>query len=320
MTVSQRASRLIFRLFSNWPAKALALGAAILLYLLVGLDSLEERYITVPVRLDLPPTLVPAAEYPNFARVYLRGRGSDIFSISEDDIQVSADFSSYSQEGVFQASLTHRRLGVAETIEPLEVRVEPGLITLTLEDRVSATVPVIPILSGSPAPGFELSSYSVIPSEIRIYGPRSAVQRVNELNTESIELSGQDEDFSVRVSVLQSDPLIRFEDARLVEFRGEISDSILVNTFENVPVVILGLDPAFSAVPAEREGSIRAQASQSLINQTDPESISLAIDASDISEPGRYLLPVRPVVPRGFVIFRFDPLEIEVDIIGGGLE
>jgi hypothetical protein len=55
MTVSQRASRLIFRLFSNWPAKALALGAAILLYLLVGLDSLEERYITVPVRLDLPP-------------------------------------------------------------------------------------------------------------------------------------------------------------------------------------------------------------------------------------------------------------------------
>jgi YbbR domain-containing protein len=233
---------------------------------------------------------------------------------------VSADFSSYSQEGVFQASLTHRRLGVAETIEPLEVRVEPGLITLTLEDRVSATVPVIPILSGSPAPGFELSSYSVIPSEIRIYGPRSAVQRVNELNTESIELSGQDEDFSVRVSVLQSDPLIRFEDARLVEFRGEISDSILVNTFENVPVVILGLDPAFSAVPAEREGSIRAQASQSLINQTDPESISLAIDASDISEPGRYLLPVRPVVPRGFVIFRFDPLEIEVDIIGGGLE
>jgi hypothetical protein len=79
MTVSQRASRLIFRLFSNWPAKALALGAAILLYLLVGLDSLEERYITVPVRLDLPPTLVPAAEYPNFARVYLRGTGERYF-------------------------------------------------------------------------------------------------------------------------------------------------------------------------------------------------------------------------------------------------
>jgi hypothetical protein len=64
MTVSQRASRLIFRLFSNWPAKALALGAAILLYLLVGLDSLEERYITVPVRLDLPRPWFPRRNIP----------------------------------------------------------------------------------------------------------------------------------------------------------------------------------------------------------------------------------------------------------------
>jgi hypothetical protein len=318
MNAGKRISRAFIRLFSNWPAKALALAAAILLYLLVGLDSLEERYITVPIRLDLPAGLVPAEEYPGYARVYLRGEGADIFSINEEDIQVSADFSSYRNEGVFQAPLTHRRLGVAEGIEPLEVRVEPGLITLNLESRVTVDMPVVPAISGSPAPGYELNSYTVIPDRIRIYGPRSVISRINELQTETVELSGQDSDFVTRVAVIQSNPLIYFEDSRLVEFRAEIGDSILVNTFDNVPVVILGLSTDLTARIENGEGSIRVQASQSLINDTDPEALSLTVDASEIDGPGSYTLPVRPVVPRGFVIFRFDPVEVELEVLEDG--
>ncbi len=314
MSSRRSLSQIIVRLFSNWPAKALALGAAILLYLLVGLENLEERYITLPIRLELPQNLVPAKEYPAFARVYIRGQGDDIYSITEDEIQISADFRQFSREGEYRVALEERRLGLAASIEPLEIRIEPGLLELTLEQRVSAMVPVVPAISGSPAPGYELSSYSVIPDQVEIYGPRSVISQVNELNTEEIELGAQDGDFVLRVALVAPNPLLRFEGSRLVEFRAEISDSILVNTFENVPLIILGLSDEFSADLAVPGGSIRVQASQSLINQTDPEAISLAVDASDIDAPGAYTLSVRPVVPRGFVIFRFDPVEIDIEI------
>lgn len=303
---------MIRQLFINWPAKALALVGAILLYLMVNLNSMEERYISVPVELELPDNLVPAELYPGFARVYLRGRGEDIFAIEEDEIQVSADFSAYQNDGVFQVPLEYRRLGKAEGMEPLELRIEPSMLTLTLEEKAQAELPIVARISGSPAAGFELSSYSVIPDSITVSGPKSAVDNISELQTEIIDMNGHDEDFSLRVAVQQANPLLSFEGSRLVEFRAKIEDSILVNTFEDVPIVLLGLEPGLSASLAVESGSIRAQASQRMINQLDPDAISLAVDASDIDGPGEYSLSVRPVVPRGFVVFRFDPLEILV--------
>lgn len=318
MNFVTRANRFLRSLSNNWPAKAISVGAAIIMYLLVGLNNMEERYISVPIRVQLPDDLVAAQEYPSFARVYLRGEGEGIFRISEDEIQITADFTQYGSPGVYRVALEHRRLGMAESVEPLEVRIEPGLLSIELQAKSRKVVDVIPRFSGSPASGYELASYSVFPSSVEVYGPEGVLEEIVEVETESIELGGQDGSFSTRVPLIKPHPLVHFDSTSIVDFRADISESILVNTFENVPVSVIGLDSRFSVEIDDVTGSIRAQAGQSLIDRTSPEAISLVVDAGDIDEPGEYTLPVRPVVPRGFVIFRFDPLELVLQVEPAG--
>ncbi len=270
--------------------------------------------MNLPIVIELPGDLVAAEEYPSYAQVYFRGEADDIFSISESEIQIVADFSDYSAPGLYRVALSARKMGRAEDIEPLEIRVEPGMLTLPLEERVGARIEVIGRTSGTPASGYELVSYSVVPSHIRVYGPRSEIEALSELYTADVELQGQQGNFASRVPVMLPSPLLHFSDIRIVEFRAEISESILVNTFENIPVTVLGLDPRFAVDLQGLTGSIRAQASQSLIGQTSRDVISLAVYADSIEREGSYMLPVRPLVPRGFVIFRFDPVELVLDV------
>lgn len=314
----QALKRFIKDIFSDWTAKSIALVAAIVLFFLVGLTGLEERYISVPVRVVLPDNLVAGEEYPRFVRVYLRGVGDDIFSLTEDEISVIADFSGYDRPGIFRAGIIHNRLGKAKNMEPLEVRLEPGLLTVTLEEKAVAEVEVIPQINTAPASGFELTSYTAIPSQVRISGPRSAVENVVEIRTEKIDLSSQNNNFSTRVALIRPHPLVGFEDSSLVEFRAEIDESILVNNFDDIPLSITNLAPALRAELGGLRGTIRVQASQSLIDRTNPDTIGLLLDGSGISEAGEYVLPVTPVVPRGFVVFRFEPVELVVSIRESG--
>ncbi len=315
--MSTRSLRPFFRnIFNDWPAKIVALALAIILYFIVGLTGVEERYITVPIRVMLPENFVAGEEYSRFVRVYLRGEPDDIFSIAEDEIPVTADFSPFSQPGIFRAALSHTRLGISANLGSLEVRLDPDILTLTLEEKRVVEVDIVPAIINEPSAGFELTSYSVIPPRTRIFGPLSVVEEFREIRTEPIDLSRQSSSFSNRISLLRPHPLIGFEDTALVEFRAEINESVLVNTFENIPIAISNLAPGLSAELGGLQGSIRAQVSQSLIDQTNPEAIGLVIDGTNIRGPGNYTLPVTPVIPRGFIIFRYEPTELNVTIQG----
>ena len=314
MTSSHPLKRFLQGLSRKWPAKAIALAAAIILYLLVGLTGLEERYITVPIRVVFPENLVAGQEYSRFVRVYLRGEPDNIFSITENHISITADFSAYDRPGIFRVALAHQRLGEVEGMEELEVRLEPGVLGLTLEQKTIAEVDVVPLISTNPAAGYELTSYTTIPSRVQISGPSSAVEGLLEVGTEAIDLSSHNNSLISRVSLTRPHPLVGFENTSVVEFRAEINESILVNTFDDIPVSIIDLRSGLRAELGDLKGSIRAQASQSLIDQTSPESIGLVVDGGAIRGPGEYTLSVRPVVPRGFVIFRFDPVELLITI------
>ena len=78
----------------------------------------------------------------------------------------------------------------------------PAEIDVTFEKRGSKTVRVRPDYTGEPAAGFLLAGVSVDPLRVRITGARRAVQRVTEVATEPIDLSGlaESEEREVKLS------------------------------------------------------------------------------------------------------------------------
>jgi len=176
------------KVFDQWPAKVLALVAALLLFLFNRFDSLQVRSFSIPLRLVTDTALVPAQDFSHRVKVTLRGTGDLVSTVTEGDLEALVDYSGHQGEGVFSAPIQVNRRGAAAESAALEVTVDPLVLNLHLERKVVKTVPVHPNFVGEPSKDYEMSGFQVVPSIITVEGPRSVVDKVTAVSTEPIEL------------------------------------------------------------------------------------------------------------------------------------
>ncbi|MFW6215452.1 MAG: YbbR-like domain-containing protein [Alkalispirochaetaceae bacterium] len=305
------------RLLRNWPAKVLSFVAALMLLVFHNITTLEERFISVPLELRLDESLVPASDYPRQVRVRLRGDSEEVFRVVEESITAYADLTEHESEGEYRGGVRIADTEAIGRIDPLEITVEPEEISVRLEEKLVRSIEVEPTLSGFPPSGFELTNYQMNPSAIQVEGPESTVRGIDELGTEEIDLSGRREDFSERVRIIRPAPLVEFPGGNVVEFRGFIEEGVVLNTFEPVEVVVLGLSPELELASDLPSGLVRVQASQRILDQTAASDVQLTVDASVVDAPGVYELRVVPQVPQGFVVLRYEPSTVEITISAG---
>ncbi len=298
----------------NWPAKVLSIVVAILLFTFNRMSTLEERFFSVPLRVNLDGNLVPASSYPRMVRVTLRGEANSVFPILEEDIEAILDLSKYKSEGVYKAPVLIRKKGTATGVDPLEVHVDPLEVAVAIERKDSKKVSVTPSFRGYLENGYELSSYVIEPPTIDISGPAGIVARINDVTTDFVELSGRKEDFVATVKLLNKDPLLSIAGDGRVEFRGTIQQSIMIRTFDRLPIVLSGLRDGFIARPQINFGSVKLQGSQNDLETYVPDASLLSLDCSDVNDAGLYILPLVVLVPPNFTIVRFDPVEIAVEV------
>ena len=307
-------SEFFSRLIENWPAKIIALAVALVIVLLNDLSEIDERYFTVPLTLELSDTLVPGAEYTSRVQVQLRGPEDRIFDVLEDDVLAVADLSAHTADGVFRAPIEVRRDGAAADLDGLEITVDPPQVTVTLEERLSRSVEVVPNLTGFPPSGYELSDYRISPTAIDVVGPRSRVEPITQILTEAISLTGRNGDFTESVRLSRPDSLVSFPGGDLVDFRGLIVETIVQTNFSDLEITIVDLDPSLAVISAVQTGTIRAQGRQIDVEGVPTERIGLFVDASNVRQPGTYALPVRPQIPGGIIVLEIDPARIELVI------
>jgi YbbR domain-containing protein len=247
-------------------------------------------------------------------RVRLRGNSDGVFQVLEEDIVAFVDLSEHDSEGVYKGPVEIEKSGTALEVDPLEVRVEPLEVTVALERKIYKSLEVRPSLNGFPPSGYQLSQYRLTPSTVEVEGPRSRVEDLTHLVTEDIEIAGRREPFSVRVRIVRPDPLIAIPGGDVVEFRGVIEESVILHTFEDVGIVYLDLPEDVRLSGAPQTGSIRVQGKQLDIESVAPEDIRLVADGSEVVGPGTYVLTVRPEIPRGLLVLRYDPTRAEVRV------
>lgn len=307
-------SEFLRRLLDNWPAKIIAVGIAIVVVLLNNLADVGERSFTVPLELELPEAFVPGQEFTSRVRVRLRGDEDEIFTVLEEDIGAFADFTSRASEGDFRAPITIRRSGAAVDIDALEITVEPEQVTLTLEERATRSLEIVPNITGFPPSGYELSDYRISPTAVNVVGPRSRIEPVTQILTEEISLDGRSDDFTERIRLARPDPLISFPGGEVVEFRALIIETVLQTTFADVEIAIVDLDPSLVVVSGVQTGSIRAQGRQLDVESVPDARIGLFVDAAGITQPGTYALPVRPQIPGGILVLSIDPARVQLEV------
>jgi hypothetical protein len=325
--------KIITRIVENWPAKVLSIALAIILFVFHRMSVLEDRFFSVPLNIELNGSLAPAGSYPRMIRISLRGDASGILPILEDDIEAFVDMTKYTEPGTYRAPVQVRKQGTALGIDSLEINVDPLEINLELDQKISKYVPLNPIYQGYLEQGYELVSYTLSPNQVVVDGPQGLMSNISVLPTEAIELGGRSEDFTVSVRVLNRDPLLVIRGDGVTEFRGFITSSVIQRSIDAVPVVLQGLSADLAVLsrddfglgsaldgtpdddtPVIAQGSVRLEGGQNRLENFAPPAHFLKVDASGITEPGTYTLPVMADVPLDFTLIRTDPSEVTVEV------
>ena len=314
MRIRRSLGKALTQLQKNWPIKILSLAAAVLLFLLNAVVGLEERYVNVPIELELPGNLVPNSSYANNARVGVRGEPDDIWTIAENDIEVFVDFSGVTAEGVYRRPVEYRATAAIRDVDPLEINIEPEEITVSLEEKLGRNVPVAPQIAGTPPEGYLLENWVTTPDSVLLEGPRSLVEPIEQLVTEEVDISNRRDDFSLRLRLVTPDPLVNVPGGEFVDFTARIEERIVTRTFEDVPVVVAGLrDDLRPSAPLPR-GFVQIQGRELAVEEILSDEVLLIVDATDVEQAGAVTIPVRASLPQEIKVVTYDPRQVELVI------
>ena len=195
---------------SNIPLKLLSVFLAIIVWFVVSAprrEPVSERAFAAPVSLvRMPRDLAITTPVPDTVSVRLRGRVSDLRSLSSQNLEVTLDVS-WVTPGDAVITLSPQAMSVPPQIDV--VSMEPTKLRFHVEALRQKVVPIRAFLVGQPPPGYNAGDPTLLPDHALISGPASQVRNVTEVATERIIMTGRAETFQQNVTVVSDSSLIR---------------------------------------------------------------------------------------------------------------
>jgi len=101
-------------------------------------------------------------------------------------------------------------------------RLSPSFIDLKLERRKQKEIPVKITLAGEPLPGYQIGRIMAVPDKVVVEGGETELKGVSEVTTESVDLDGVNEGFSVIVPLVHRGTYTYLKDDKTVEVQVEV--------------------------------------------------------------------------------------------------
>lgn len=270
----------------DWMLKLTALVITFALWFgVTGLSTPITKRFTIP----LVPSLAPNAEITNDlisdVHIVVSGDKRKVDEINTSDLMATLDLTEV-PPGDRVVSLTPASVGVTLPQGVKLMEVQPILIPVNIEAVEERDVEVRVVLSGELSSGVELYSATVVPQRIRVRGPASFIKSLDHIETDPIDLTGRDGDFTARqIAVKVSNPKASVYNTvvdvmfRIGEKRIERSFSLPVSGF-SLPMA--GLQGKYA--------SFTLYGPRSLITAAKPDDFRIVMPESGGGE-GRLVLP-----------------------------
>lgn len=177
------------RLFSNVPYKLLALIIACVIWYIVQSEEILEINRRLDVTFEVPQGLA-LREGKNISRdVTLRGPRVALSDFSSKPIQSVIRLSG--KKGAVRYRLDKGM--IPHWDERIKITIHDPYINLFVDDRASRSVPVKITLLGTPKEGTSIQNARAEPSEVTVTGLKSDLQKLREIPTEVIDITGLSE-------------------------------------------------------------------------------------------------------------------------------
>ena len=212
---------------SNWSLKLLSLFLALTVWFVVSAprrENVSERAFAVPLALvGMPRDLVITTAVPDNVSVRLRGRVSDLRSLSSQNLEVPLDLKSVTA-GDITITLRPQAINTPPQVEV--VSIDPNKVRFRVEQLRQKGVPIRPFLVGQPPLGTVIGDVSVAPDHALVSGPASQIRNLSEVATERVIMTGRTDTFTQNVAVVSDSSLIRIIDPLMTQVTVPLSEEI----------------------------------------------------------------------------------------------
>lgn len=257
--VSRLSQLLRHNSIENVGLKALALLLALLLFAVSRQPMAEVRLSSVPLEFrGIGPGLEISGDVTQSVSVRVRGSRDLVRNLNPNQLLVIADLSN-KESGERNVQLRPDD-DFPDNVEVLQI--VPPSIKLKLEKTMKRLVTVVPQFEGEVPERLEVYRKTVDPPIIEIEGPKSQVEKLNEVMTETVNLAGRTSSFHVSLDVETPHNSIRVNTPNPITLTVDVGERRVTRRFLKVPVqwrnLAPGARPPFRTIDLELYGPLSA--------------------------------------------------------------
>jgi len=178
-------------LSKNLGLKITAVLLSILLWVFATSRGLSEIVLDVPLEFkNIPPRLELMYYDVKAVSLNIKGQERLIRTIRPTDIRVWIDLTKAKKgEGIYAINKNNISLPLTVTVK----NITPSSVKVSLEESVSRTLKIRPIVVGIPEKGYYIKSISVVPQTVDLEGASSKIKKVDKVKTEPLDITGRSE-------------------------------------------------------------------------------------------------------------------------------
>ena len=298
--------------------KLIALFFAILVWQRVYNQIAEPDTLRdIPVKITLPGTLERLNDVPLKVNMKIKAPRRIKNNLSVNDIHINIK--------IDEPAVEKNPLVISHRIDPAKdivmpsgihiVQIEPEIISINVDRKISKTVPVKLTYSGMLMEGYSYRLVSLIPNQVVITGPQSIIQQMKEIKTEPVPLRKENvEDFECSVDLVVKDNVIASRQKITAQF--EIFKKYDVREFNDIPIKPFGspLTPA-KAILTPDKAFIIVDGVKKSVEIMNENQLHPFVDISGLKVPGKYELNVKCWLDDEFVTVKeLNPKKIQVEL------
>lgn len=277
----------------------------------VQLDQVVTR--TVPIRVDrgtVPDGLSLGAPILDRSVAVARGPSSVIDRIDAAVARVLIDPSGLDVDEQVDLVAVDGR---GDRLAPVDF--DPPSVHVSIAVSAAGTtraVPIVPVLRGTPAPGYAVSGLRVQPLTLTIAGSRALLQSIDQVETEAVSIDGARADVAANARLNLPAGITVSGGPDTVQVNVSIQPLTGSRTY-SVAIELAGTSG--SETYALSAGATLSTISGTLIalDALDGSSLRAVADVSGLG-PGTYALVLSVAVPSGLRVASVDPQHVSVTI------
>jgi YbbR domain-containing protein len=276
----------------------------------VVLDRLVPKTVPVTVDMSTPPdgltvgdmTLTPA-------EVTVTGPSSLVSQVVSARVGVTIDSSGVNIDRVIQANPIDLAGEIVTGVE-----LDPALVLVTIpvyEDLQNRSVPVNPIVTGTPAAGFRVAAVEVDPLVVSVEGDQAQLQLLAAADTAPVVVSGATRDVTATVAyALPTGVTAIGSQAATVTVRIE---AVTETRTYLAGIRLDGRSPDLTYETSESQVLLSLFGSTAILDRLGAIPIVISINVSDL-KPGTHEVPVVPTLTSSVTVASISPETITVTV------